>query len=418
MVSWRGRRVNPAQRFAARDAGAYTTHVESCDVITIGGGVAGAASALAAARAGARVLLVRRGPGATALTGGAWTTAPPAALRDALAAAGLALHECERAVPHPDGTLVRCQVAGASHARASAVSAADGNGRTIVCGIAGLPSFHARSLAALWAEAAGRALDGIEAATLTLPGTPAAGWSPVSLAALLDREPHRLGAELARTTGKRAASLAILPAVLGLADHDRVLDDVGRSAGVVVAEALGAAPAVPGWRLDRALLRALGDAGVRVVTGRVSPATVRERSIERITVTGADGTHTLSARAFVLATGKFLGGGITAEAEFEESALGCDVAIERFTRTIDDPAAALMLTDPVRTEPQPVLSTGVRVDPDGRPLDAAGAVAAVNVFVAGSVRAGVETCALGLGAAAAEGWIAGTRAAALAGNGG
>ena len=70
-----------------------------------------------------------------------------------------------------------------------------------------------------------------------------------------------------------------------------------------------------------------------------------------------------------------------------------------------------MLTDPVRTEPQAVLATGVRTDDDGRPLTAAGDVHAVNVFTAGSVRAGTETAALGLAQAARDGHDAGERAA-------
>jgi anaerobic glycerol-3-phosphate dehydrogenase len=124
--------------------------------------------------------------------------------------------------------------------------------------------------------------------------------------------------------------------------------------------------------------------------------------------------ETIAARAFVLATGKFIGGGITAEQRFEEGALGCDVALERFGRTFDDPGAALVLTDPVRTEPQPVLTLGIVNDDDGRPLRPAGDVCYTNVFAAGAVRAGVATATLGLGAAATDGWRTGERAAKVA----
>jgi tetratricopeptide (TPR) repeat protein len=124
----------------------------------------------------------------------------------------------------------------------------------------------------------------------------------------------------------------------------------------------------------------------------------------------------LAARAVVLAAGKYLGGGITAGEEFEEPALGCDVAFQRFARTIDDPAAALILTDAERTEPQPVLAAGVRVDNRSRPLGAAGTVFSSAIFVAGSARAGVATATLGLGGAASDGWAAGESAAAHAGH--
>ncbi|MGH7463998.1 MAG: glycerol-3-phosphate dehydrogenase subunit GlpB, partial [Longimicrobiales bacterium] len=186
------------------------------------------------------------------------------------------------------------------------------------------------------------------------------------------------------------------------------------AAQVATGEALGVAPSVPGWRLDGALQRAAAAAGVHTIAGRVVAGDVRAGAVLHVSVEHAGAVYGVAARAIVLATGKYIGGGISAGVEFEESALGCDVALERFARTIDDPAASLMLTDPVRTEPQPVLSAGVRVDGDGRPLSPSGDVLLSNVFVAGSVRAGVETGTLGLGAAAHDGWAAGARAAVLA----
>lgn len=380
-------------------------------MIVIGGGIAGAAAALSAAATGGRVALVRRGPGATALGTGGWADAPPTGLRTALAAADFDLTDCDRALPHPDGVLVRCEVATPSHAAA----AFPPDARTIVCGIAGLPSFHAPSLAALWAAEAGVSHGAVLPVILALEGTPAAGWSPVGLAALLDREPQRLGRAIAGAARSAGAARAIVPAVVGTDGHTRAWRAVRDTAGIDVGEALGTAPSVPGWRLDRALLRALRARGVHVIEGRASVHDARAGTLDSVVVDREGAV--LAARSFVLATGKFLGGGITAEAEFEESTLGCDVAIERFARTIDDPAAALMFTDPVRTATQPVLSVGVRADAEGRPLGPSDDVYLANVFVAGSVRAGVEAASLGLGAAAHDGWAAGARAASLVAKG-
>jgi len=46
------------------------------EVLVVGGGMAGAVAALAARAAGARAILVRRSPGATALSSGAVSVAP------------------------------------------------------------------------------------------------------------------------------------------------------------------------------------------------------------------------------------------------------------------------------------------------------------------------------------------------------
>ena len=411
MVPWPTHLVNSPQRAAARalpgDTRSRTLRaVENCDVLVIGGGAAGAAAALAAATAGVRVVLVRRGPGATALASGSWSAEPPRSLRDALARAGLELDPCNGPLPHPRGTIVSCAFAAASHVRATLTRK-----KTLVCGIAGLPTFRAKPLAALWAEAAAIDPAPLVPLTLTLADTPAAGWSPVSLAAALERDPARLARPLAEAARTHGADRAIVPAVLGLDDHARVLRDVEAGAGVEVGEALGDVPSVPGHRLDRALTRALAAAGVREVRGNVIGGTFESGSLTRVVMDRPEGRLSIGARAFVLATGKFLGGGISARDEYAEDALGLDVSIERFASTIDDPAASLMLTDPVRTEPQAVLATGVRTDDDGRPLTAAGDVHAVNVFTAGSVRAGTETAALGLAQAARDGHDAGERAA-------
>jgi hypothetical protein len=77
-------------------------------------------------------------------------------------------------------------------AQAAAALSTDADGATLVCGIAGLPRFHARSLAALWADGAGLPAAALGAITIELQATPAAGWAPASLAAALEREPRTL----------------------------------------------------------------------------------------------------------------------------------------------------------------------------------------------------------------------------------
>jgi len=364
------------------------------DVLVIGGGVAGVTAALEAAAAGASVAVVRAGPGATALASGAWDGPLPPMLARALADSGLPHVAVEDLLPHPFGWLRRAGFAAESQARAQAGTDA------CVCGIAGLPGFRASALARLWEVP--------RHATIHLAATPQGGWSPVSLAAMLDRDPAPLSEELARVgSGVRA----ILPAVLGLAPGTRAR--IAAAAGVEVGEALGVPPSVPGWRLDRALRSALDRAGVTVVEGRVSGRAVRGDRIESVAVvTGPDLTHRYAAESFVLATGRYLGGGITAsplsdrvevahgqalrEAELAEPALGCDVWVnhlgERFTKV-----EPVTLTDPVRNEPQALLRAGVHVDSRGRPVSRLDRVRYANVVARGSV---IAETSHGLGFAA------------------
>ncbi|HWV58395.1 MAG TPA: FAD-binding protein, partial [Longimicrobiales bacterium] len=286
----------------------------NAEVLVIGGGIAGAAAALSARAAGRQVAVVRAGPGSTALTGGAWVGDVPEPLSAALAAVGYVLHPVGRPLAHPTGELYPADFAPPEHAGAVVD---DG---TLICGVSGLPAFHAPALARLWGDTAGRDL---LAATVDAGQAPASGWSVPSLAATLERNPDRFVDAVARAVREADARRVILPAVLGIEGHDRVRSAIEQATGAVVAEALGTPPSLPGWRLDRALLAALERAGIHVHAGRAGSTVIEGRRVSGIRVAVAEdvttvaagpdpvpGSFTITADAVVLATGKFLGGGI------------------------------------------------------------------------------------------------------------
>lgn len=368
------------------------------------------------------------------MTSGAWIGRLPEVLGRALASAGIVYEPCACVLPHPSGELRT-----SDHAPALQAAARVDDG-TLVCGIAGLAGFHATALARLWGGACGA---DIRSATLRLDGTPRAGWSPVALAAAIERDPLAVARPLAAAVRDHKPARVILPAVLGFDDPLRVAAVLRDEAQCDISEALAAPPSIPGWRLAVALERALRAAGVEIVAGRatpaasrapragfsgraaigevlepqdgyVSPHASRSRSIERLRVetsTGGDGAgHViLNAAAYVLATGKFAGGGIAGEAALRETALDCPVRIDAPGRRFDS-AEPLALTSPQRLAAQPILAAGVRTDEVGRPIDDHGDVVYENVWAAGSVRAGATTVELGLGAAAEDGTRAATRA--------
>jgi anaerobic glycerol-3-phosphate dehydrogenase len=202
--------------------------------------------------------------------------------------------------------------------------------------------------------------------------------------------------------------------VLGLDPRLRTRERLVEQLGVEIGEALGTPPSVPGWRLDAALLRALEQGGVTVAAGRVTGSSARGTTLEAVDVLLSSGASARYAAArFVLATGRFTGGGIRAsdvieevdvargqalrEAGLVEGALGCDVWVDhlgaRFAQVQPVP-----LTDPARSEPQALLRAGVHVDSAGRPLDRQDRAHYLNVSARGAVVADVPH---GLGYAAA-----------------
>jgi glycerol-3-phosphate dehydrogenase subunit B len=363
------------------------------------------------------VMLIRPAPGVTALASGAWLGPAHGPLRDSLAAVGYALRDVSAPLPHPNGHTVSCTLAAAPQAIAQLdADGADG----LICGIAGLPGFHAQALARMWTS------EGLSlrSTVITLPGTPGAGWSPVSLARTIDvcdadgREGVGIADALRAASAREGVKKLIVPAVFGTQAECALRAGLLASDGIEVGEALGVPPSLPGWRLDRALQSALIHAGVRVVHARVIEAVTSGRTVSavRLDLSGDDvssaasASKSITARSIILASGKFAGAGIEADPTLRETALGCPLWIEHLGDVFD--AASQLVVTIERTATQPLLEAGVRCNENGNPVDRFGDVVYDNVFVAGSIRAGAET--MGLGGASADGWSAGERAAEAA----
>ena len=379
------------------------------EVLVVGAGMAGAAAALSAREAGATVLVVSRGPGATALSSGA---ADVAAVGDA------PLLEAMRAMPrgHPYRLLPDLPAALADAARLLRSLGYVGPGDRNLWLLSPLgcpkaaafaqPFIAAGDLRALPADArpAVVALAGAQAIEARLqqqglrrlfPQAPAAPLSCefyaqrqdalkgiAEMAADVDARRGELSAGLRRAARNAGITHLFVP-TLGFSPQP--LD-----AGVPVFELLGGCPSVPGLRLQRALQQALREAGVemRIATGDALP----------------------EAAAVVLATGRFIGGGIRGERELRETVFGLPAyAGDRTSLTA---LASEELFAVKASGRHAGLSAGIRVGPDLLAASRGG----VPVFAAGAVIGGYDPSRDegGLGAAALLGAAAGRNAAAAA----
>lgn len=420
------------------------------DVLVIGGGLAGAVAALEARASGASVLLARRSPGATALSGGAIGVAPdldalpddplrgrrsplesarrlaarrpghPYAwlgvgdLEEALGFAAASLSDIleppdgrPRFLAHVSGGVAECALCFRSQ---SAGDLRRAHGVAAVIGFSGHLGFDARLVASAVARltAAGGPIAAV-AEAVCFTGPDEGALRPVELARALEPPgaAEALGQAI-RASLPRGATVALVPPVLGLDPAVRVHARVEAAAGLPVAEVVADPPSVPGLRLDAALLGRLAGAGVEVLTGGVGPGGGPGRAV-RI------GETQVEARSWVLATGRFIGGGVERRGGLVEPLLGLPVLAS-------EPGAAglalagrppALLTFRNRTLAQPLLSAGVAVDAACRPLDEAGWPVDERLFAAGAIIGGHEHAAdgTGLGVAILSGWIAGRGAA-------
>lgn len=424
------------------------------DVLVVGGGVAGAMAALAARELGREVWMAARAPGATALSSGGFEVAPdPGAGPGSPFGRGRTVTECIEAIAgaRPSHPYARVGAAGrarmgdafrllAEHLRRAdlSLSAYEGSRPNHY-----LPGPMGRLRAVAVAEASQAKLDltskKTRVAVLELTRVAAADGALVaaSLAALPgladrvrlvradwpsgDDAPFLLPADLGRLLdepGQRAALVAaiqpalgkprpthlLIPAIAGTHQASRVASELGRALSIEVVEALGGEASLPGLRLHRALGQALESAGVHVDRIRVQP------DGGELTLARGNAGEGIAASATVLATGRFIGGGLARRGTLRETVLGAPVVAGG--RPLQaDVVTHLTRADPF--EPQPVFEAGIAVDAALRPADLDGRPIEDNVLAAGSVIGGYDPVrdGTGLGVAVLTGYLAGRRAA-------
>ncbi len=425
-----------------------------CDVLVVGGGMAGATAALAAREAGARVVLVKSAGGSTSLSGGAVSVAQdPTCAPDSPFAARAGVVESARRIaalrpghPYrllrdrldrlwnavefatgqlssvlaPPGGRNRWLLTPFGHAHAAttcqatmaAGDLAEVRGTLVVCGFEGNLGWDPSLVASGAARV--RPLGGPESRATWLDlfrWEEGALARPFELARLLEAPgaAEEAGRVLRRVL-VRGDAVAVLPPVLGIDPEGRVADRIAAEAGIPVAEFLSDIPSVPGLRLTRAIDARLAEAGVETLRGEI-------RSAAGPDLPASVGGREVVARSWVLASGRFVGGGIERRGELRESVLGLPVLASEGPfadpgiRFASRPPATLTQRD--SHAPQPLLAAGLRVDAELHPLDAEDRPLHPRVFAAGAVVGGHDPASdgTGMGVAMLTGWLAGRAAA-------
>jgi glycerol-3-phosphate dehydrogenase subunit B len=382
--------------------------------------MAGTMAGLAAREAGAEVTLVMAGPGASALSSGvldvAWHEARPAGsghpldvLRESLPSSPEVLAQAAswlgRLFGEPAGNGRFATLLGTIRG-AGLVQHAQARGKLqagkhhAVVGFQLLPALVDAELVAQSLSAAGFPATACRVDYLDRDADVA--LTPFDLAARLDRaeEVERLASALARALPP-GCDRVLMPPVLGL-DHPDVASRLSAKVGVLCAELLPTVPSVPGLRLARALETARKQAAVRVVEGTLGG--IREGRAEMVS------GEVLTFDAAVLATGRFIGGGIARHARTVERLVGLPVSDGRIPLPDDSGPGAMAGAE--LGAAAALFRAGVEVDGSLHALDVERRP--INwLLAAGEVLAGADGAVdgTGLGFAAFTGWLAGRNAA-------
>jgi glycerol-3-phosphate dehydrogenase subunit B len=223
---------------------------------------------------------------------------------------------------------------------------------------------------------------GCRGVTMSLPRYGLEGVSALALSRLMDEEQFRRGLGEA-IRGQKAGEKRIgLPAVLGLCGPAAVLEDLEGVIGARVFEIPMLPPSIPGLRMFNRFREALIAKGATFLMGNpVTGATVHAGRCEGIRVTNPPLTTEYRADNYILATGRFLGGGLWADMDRISEPL--------FHLPVFQPAhrADWFQERFFQPEAHPIHSAGIVTDDVLRPVDESGKVLLTNLRIAGSILA-------------------------------
>ncbi len=254
-----------------------------------------------------------------------------------------------------------------------------GRGRVAVVNFEGFRDF---SPALCAAGLRGAGVDAVPASAPLPPWDHARYFTAIELARAIDDDDfrRRLAPGLARAAA--GADMVVVPAVLGLRGGHAPWADLQRLVGTPLVEAATVPPSIPGLRLFAAYRRRLDALGVGWQFG--FPALGVERDGDRVTAVRSEGASRVvvtHCQELVLATGGVAGHGIEANRDGTLTEVVAGLPVEGFT----DRTA--FLGDRFLGE-HPLGAAGVRVDAELRPLAASGGPVHANVRCVGGLLAG------------------------------
>jgi len=206
--------------------------------------------------------------------------------------------------------------------------------------------------------------------------------SATALARLMESESFRV--DIGRQIKKqlRGETHVGFPAILGMHHPIQVKDDLEEITGAKIFEIPTLPPSIPGKRTFDRFKQWLVQRGVTFLLGNsVSNAILKGRRCEGIEVLHPPVTNSYSADRYILATGRFISGGLKANED-----------------KIFEPIFNLPLFQPESREgwfrnsffsdlPHPIYRAGILTDSSFRPVDEQGDQVLENVWVAGTISA-------------------------------
>ncbi|MHA1902561.1 MAG: anaerobic glycerol-3-phosphate dehydrogenase subunit GlpB [Candidatus Thorarchaeota archaeon] len=244
--------------------------------------------------------------------------------------------------------------------------------------------------------------------------------SSIEIARHLDHDGaiEKFAAELKENIERIGATHVALPPILGLRNASSNQKKLEEILSIKAFELLSFPPSVPGLRLQMALEEKYKECGGSILPGHEVTEIVRTTgTINHVAAKGPRREANVKTKAIVLATGKFIGGGIAGDINGIR-----ETVFDLMTVTSDFYKAEELLprrhTNVLAISPMShdIYKSGLSVDQFFRPVGPDGTYTSENLFCAGSLLAGYNYSAekSGLGVCLATGHAVGGYAAQAA----
>lgn len=194
----------------------------------------------------------------------------------------------------------------------------------------------------------------------------------------------------------------LFPPVLGEGWDSAVVNNISQRLGCPVYEVANIPPALPGQRLQQMLLHHIKKQGVELIIGcTVTGALIKDKNCIEVLAKGSGKEITINAKNVILATGSFLGGGLSSKPSKVWESI--------FHLPVEKPEGKWSTREFLSMEGQPFNKIGIKVDQSLRPVGKDMKTLIDNLFVTGANLSGcnypLEKC--GNGVALATGYKAG-----------
>ena len=217
--------------------------------------------------------------------------------------------------------------------------------------------------------------------TLPIFDTPGQEISATALSRWMENESFRetIGREIKKyLSGETCVGF---PAILGVNDPIKVKRDLEEKIGVEVFEIPALSPSIPGMRIFNRFKEWLIRKGVTFLLGHsVAKVSIKNKRCEGVYVFNPPVSNFYSADRYILATGRFIGGGLMADRE--------RISEPIFNLPVSQPGSQEEWFGKSFFDEHPIHRSGILTDSSLRPIAETGEPILENVRVAGTILSG------------------------------